>query len=221
MDRPRTTIFNAMSLDGRLDGFEPDEGLYYEIAPTIPHQAVLVGSGTVVEAAERTGVDLLAEDEADDLGKGPPDRPLLVLVDSNGKITRFEWLRKQGHWGDFLVFVSNRTPPEHLERLTRLGIEYRRAGAAQVDLQAALAYLRRRNIRQARVDAGPRLNGALVRERLVDEICVLISPALAARGPNPTMRLVDRGPEKEQKLKLADCRRLRDDHLLLVYQSPA
>lgn len=221
MDRPRITIFNAMSLDGSLDGFEPDEGLYYEVAPTIPHQAVLVGSGTLVTAAERTGVDLLVEDEPKDLGTGPPDRPLFVLVDSGGKITRFEWLRKQGHWGDFLVLVSNRTSPEHLERLTRLGIEYHRTGADQIDLQAALAYLRSRNIQQARVDAGSGLNGALVREALVDEIFALVAPVLAAQGTKAASHLIDRGPEKELKFKLADCRRLRDDHLLLVYQARA
>lgn len=32
MDRPRVTIHNLISLDGRLDGFPADVGLYYELA---------------------------------------------------------------------------------------------------------------------------------------------------------------------------------------------
>jgi hypothetical protein len=31
MDRPRVIIHNLISLDGRLDGFPADAGLYYEM----------------------------------------------------------------------------------------------------------------------------------------------------------------------------------------------
>jgi hypothetical protein len=32
MDRPRIIIHNLISLDGRLDGFPAEAGLYYELA---------------------------------------------------------------------------------------------------------------------------------------------------------------------------------------------
>ena len=51
MNRPRVIIHNLISLDGHLDGFPADAGLYYEIASWLPHQAVLTGSGTMPAAA--------------------------------------------------------------------------------------------------------------------------------------------------------------------------
>ena len=51
MDRPRVIIHNLISLDGRLDGFPADAGLYYEMASRLPHQAVLTGSGRGPAAA--------------------------------------------------------------------------------------------------------------------------------------------------------------------------
>ena len=56
MDRPRVIIHNLISLDGRLDGFPADAGLYYEMASRLPHQAVLTGSGTMLAAAA-AGID--------------------------------------------------------------------------------------------------------------------------------------------------------------------
>ena len=62
MDRPRVIIHNLISLDGRLDGFPADAGLYYEMASRLPHQAILTGSGTMLAAAAGQGIDLSEED---------------------------------------------------------------------------------------------------------------------------------------------------------------
>lgn len=62
MDRPRVTVHNTVSLDGQLTGFPVDLGLHYEIAGSIPHDAVLTGSGTLLAAARAEGVDLSGED---------------------------------------------------------------------------------------------------------------------------------------------------------------
>ena len=62
MDRPRVVIHSLVSLEGRLDGFPADVGLYYELASRLPHQAVLTGSGTMLAAAASEGIDLSEED---------------------------------------------------------------------------------------------------------------------------------------------------------------
>lgn len=56
--RPRVTVHTLLSVDGRLDGFEADLGLYYELAAALPQQAVLTGSGTMLAAAAAQGVAL-------------------------------------------------------------------------------------------------------------------------------------------------------------------
>jgi 2,5-diamino-6-(ribosylamino)-4(3H)-pyrimidinone 5'-phosphate reductase len=62
MDRPRVVVHNTVSLDGRLSGFPVDLGLHYEVAATIPHDAILTGSATLLAAARAQGVDLHGED---------------------------------------------------------------------------------------------------------------------------------------------------------------
>ncbi|OGT24975.1 MAG: hypothetical protein A2Z17_00650 [Gammaproteobacteria bacterium RBG_16_66_13] len=43
-------LHNAISLDGRLDGFNLDVGLYYEIAGRLGADAILSGSNTILTA---------------------------------------------------------------------------------------------------------------------------------------------------------------------------
>src|SRR5690349_20135202 len=62
MTRPRVTIHNTASVDGKVTGFPVDLGLYYEIAGRVLHDAVLTGSGTLLAAAAAQGIDLTGED---------------------------------------------------------------------------------------------------------------------------------------------------------------
>jgi 2,5-diamino-6-(ribosylamino)-4(3H)-pyrimidinone 5'-phosphate reductase len=113
MDRPQVIIANLISLDGRLDGFPADVGLYYDLASRLPHQAVLTGSGTMLAAAASEGIDLSEEDPEPLRGMrvtGPgaagDPRPLLVIVDGQGRLTRHAWLREQPFWRDVLALCS-------------------------------------------------------------------------------------------------------------------
>ena len=114
MNRPRAIIHNLISLVGRLDGFPVDIGLYYELAARLPHQAVLTGSGTMLAAASSQHIDMSRDDPQPSSGTtaarpavaGDP-RPLLVIVDSRGKLTRYAWLRDQPFWRDMLVMCSS------------------------------------------------------------------------------------------------------------------
>jgi len=56
--RPYVTIHVLTGLDGRLDGFDADVGLYQEVAAGLPHPAVLTGSGTMLTAAAPLAGDL-------------------------------------------------------------------------------------------------------------------------------------------------------------------
>ncbi|MDR1709926.1 MAG: dihydrofolate reductase family protein, partial [Candidatus Accumulibacter sp.] len=57
--------------------------------------------------------------------------------------------------------------------------------AGRVDLAALLAELARRGINELHVEAGPRLNGALLQAGLADELLLYLAPCLlgnSARG---------------------------------------
>ena len=215
--RPRVTIFNAQSLDGRLDGFEPDLGVFYGLAAALPQDAVLSGSATIAAAAQASGVRLEEEDERPrPAAARRAEGPWLVLVDSGGRITRFDWLRAQPHWRDVIVLCSGATPRDHLHRLTRLDVAHHVVGDAKVDLAAALALLRDQyGVERIRVDAGPGLNGALLRERLVDEVRVLVAPCLTGESPE-ALHLVG-GHVGPVRLEPSSAQILAHGHVLLAY----
>ena len=49
---PRVIVHNAVSVDGRLDGFVPDLGLYYDVIGGWEEDATLVGSETILQAPD-------------------------------------------------------------------------------------------------------------------------------------------------------------------------
>lgn len=220
MDRPRVVVHNTVSLDGRLTGFPVDLGLHYETAGSIPHDAVLTGSGTLLAAARAEGVDLSGEDPDEPPPPVAADdrRPWLVVVDSRAQLTRLAWLRGQPYWRDVLVLCSQATPVEHVDRLRRHRVEHVVAGADRVDLSAALGMLvDRYHVTAVRVDAGGSLNGQLLAAGLVDEIDVIVAPHLAGTGGAGPTHLVDGVAGTGGRLTLVDVRQLRDSHLRLRY----
>jgi 2,5-diamino-6-(ribosylamino)-4(3H)-pyrimidinone 5'-phosphate reductase len=216
--RPHVVSHTLISVDGRLEGFPPDVARYYELAERLPHDAILAGSGTMVAAAADAGVDLTQDDEGLSRDQGPstdPDRPLLIIIDSQGQLTRFDWLREAGLFGDVMVVGCTRTPESHLSRLRAADVEFEVFGTERVDLESALVHLReQRGIEAVRVDAGPGLNGALLAAGLLDEISVLLAPYLVGNGRSFLDGLTGDGPSK---LELATFELQPDQHMWLRY----
>ena len=226
MDRPSVIIHNLISLDGRLDGFPADPGLYYELASRLPHQAVLTGSGTMLAAAASEGIDLSEEDPEPLPGMtvtGPATagdpRPLLVIVDGRGRLTRYDWLRKQPYWRDVLVLCSAAAPAGQLDRLRRHRIGHVVLGQSRVDLGGALRLLaERHHVGSVRVDAGGALNTALLRDGLADQLSIVIAPYLAATATaGPVRPLTGPGCPDAVALELTAVERLRHGHVWLRY----
>ena len=221
MPRPRVTLHNLTSLDGRLDGFTPDVGLYYETAARLPQQAVLTGSGTLLAAAAAEGIDLSGADGA--RGNGPPPTdaslPWLVVVDSAGRVSRLDWLRGGPFWRDVVVLCSGTTPAGHLERLQRAGVEHLVLGAARVDLAAALTVLADRyGVADVRVDAGGSLNGALLAAGLVDRVSTVVAPVVAGSGAGSARPVAAATDREATLMRLTSVEQLRDGHVWLRYE---
>ena len=183
---PKVTIFNGVSVDGRMDWFAGEVGLYYELAGRWEVDAMLSGSETML--AGYTGVDVPEEDET---AFEPPEmapndpRQRLVVVDSRGRIHNWHQIRKEPYWRDPVVLCSDATPQEYVEYLVKRHVDTIVAGEDRVDLRAALEELNSRyGVQTIRVDSGGALNGALLRAGLVTEVSVLITPHLVG-GTSP------------------------------------
>lgn len=216
--RPHVVSHTLISVDGRLEGFPPDVARYYELAQRLPHEAILAGSGTMVAAAADAGVDLTQDDDGHPSEQEADHRSqhaLLVVVDSRGQLTRFDWLRETGLFRDVLILGSARTPEPHLTRLRASGLEFEVFGTERVDLEAALVHLHeQRGIEAVRVDAGPGLNGALLAAGLLDEISVLLAPYLVGNGRLFLDGLTGNGPPK---LELVTSELQPGNHIWLRY----
>ena len=217
---PRVILHSAVSADGRIDWFAADIGLFYQIISRWHEDATLGGSDTLLNAPGE-----IPPEAADDLNppaRDPNDtRPLLVVPDSRGRIRTWHYWRKQPYWRDIVVLCAQATPQEYLNYLAQRRITYIIAGDERVDYRQALEPLNvSYGIGVVRVDSGGTLNGILLRAGLVDEISVLLHPALVGGvSPKSFFRAPDlSSPEGIIPLKLVHFEQMDNQIVWLVYE---
>ncbi len=246
---PKVILHTAVSADGRIDWFTPDVGLFYGLLSTWDEDATLAGSETLLRApGQGTDEEALhpkpeaevpaeAEPEKRDVGDaedlaasedagGREDEakvmaPLLVVVDSRGRVRNLAWWRSQPYWRDVVVLCSQATPPDYLEYLRGLNIAYFIIGRDKVDLRAGLEALELKyGVKTVRVDSGGTLSGLLLREGLVDEVSLLISPALVGgTSPKSSFRAPDlTTPDGVISLRLIHAGKMDSDVVWLRYE---
>jgi len=190
---PRVILHNAVSLDGRIDGFMPDIGKYYELAGRFKEDATLAGADTILSPMEPIPPEDERAFEPPHIDPKDP-RPLLAVPDSRGRIRHWHYLRAQPYWRTMVALCSKTTPNDYFDYLKKRHVDWIVAGDDHVDLRAALEELvRRYGVKVVRVDSGGTLNGVLLRAGLVSEVSVLIHPTLVGgatvnslfRGPRP------------------------------------
>lgn len=228
MTLPRVTVYNEVSVDGKIEGFSGDGERYYRRGFGLRYDAVMMGSVT----AQAFGP---AETEEELLGPGPTveavppppgfeslvrePRPTLVVVDGSGTVRNWRHAQAQPWYGGFVSLVGDHTPREHVEHLHRRGVEVVAAGRRRVDLPAALEQLRRRHgITSIRTDTGGHLTGALLAADLVDELVLLVAPRLSGRHHARSLIELPHGLSGAVDLDLSDLERLDDGTLWLRYE---
>jgi hypothetical protein len=108
---PRVILHNAVSLDGRINGFPIDLNQYYELVSVWKEDATLAGSETFLSAASEAP----PEDESALIPpRVDPDdrRALLVIPDSRGRIRTWHYLRSLPYWRHFVALCTKSTPQE-------------------------------------------------------------------------------------------------------------
>ncbi len=221
---PKIILYNAISLDGRIKGFNADMELYYEIASKWSINAVLMGSNTVLagfgvnpgETSEENLESIINRE------KDPNDsRPFLIVPDSRGRIRIWNELFKMPYLRDIIVLCSENTSEEYLDYLNERKIDFIISGEDQVDLKYALRNLNSEyGIDSIRVDSGGILNGILLREGLADEINLLIHPELVG---GTTLNSIFIGKDLESlndviRVKLENIDQLKNDIVWLKYR---
>ena len=221
---PWVILYNAVSLDGRITGFDADVELYYELASKLDVDAVLMGSNTVLTGfGVKPGENLSESEEVLKPRVNDPEdnRPLLVVPDSKGQIRIWSELLKMPYIRDILVLCSRSTPTEYLNFLDERYINYLVVGYQQVDMENAFEELNTRfGVKKIRIDSGGILNGVLLREGLVDEMHLLVHPELVgSTTSNPIFQAPDlEGEYHTIKLKLDSMEKIKNDIIYLKYK---
>ena len=134
--------------------------------------AVLTGIGTALADNPRLDVRLV----------DTPRQPLRVLLDSQFRLpTSASLLQPPGQ----LLIVGAQAPGAASQVLSDAGAELLHLPdetGQQVDLKALLPALAARGVNELHVEAGSRLNGALLAAGLVDEVLLYLAPMLLGPG---------------------------------------
>ena len=209
-ERPRVVAHNVASVDGRL-AISPgvllmfDErwptyagSTYADIMSRHHPQVILEGSGSLVVEGQvpeplppaGEGADVLLADYLPPGVLARATKGWLAVVDSRGRI---RWLYKEypdEEWAGWhvLVLVSRSTPLAYLAYLRREEIPYLVVGDERVDLRRAMSTLAESlGARTVVSSAGARLNGAMLRAGLLDEIEVEVVPIAIGGTTTPAL----------------------------------
>jgi diaminohydroxyphosphoribosylaminopyrimidine deaminase/5-amino-6-(5-phosphoribosylamino)uracil reductase len=139
--------------------------------------AVLTGSGTVL--ADDPSLTARTEEAGIDPGIGVR-QPLRAIVDS--ELRTPPTAKTLSLPGEVVIFTT-RDGGSEARALEVAGARLERVpGDRHCDLGAVLARLAALEVNDVWVEAGPRLNGALLQEGLIDELFLYVAPRLLGDG---------------------------------------
>lgn len=192
-DRPFTVANFVSSLDGRASlhgrsgglGDDGDKAIFRALRRA--SDAVLVGTGTLrTESYGRLVADATARRARVQRGLTP--EPLAVTVTRSGRLPLGIPLFAQPE-ARVVVFSAAAVDLSGVAAQ----IELVRTEPGRLTFAAALAHLRREHgVGLTLCEGGPRVLGALLRERVLDQLCLTLAGKLAGGGEEPA---ITAGPE--------------------------
>lgn len=223
MDRPITTLFMLMSVDGKIstgatDDLDVDkdfpqimgvkEGLhqYYEIEQTTDLWSL--NSGRV---QEKIGINMK---------ELPNKSPVSFVIIDNSHLTEHGIRYFCALSKEFILITSNKDHPAFQIKEINLHIIYQ----SELSLADALTELKSEySCQRITIQSGGTLNGLFLREKLFDYIDIVVAPVLI--GGKDTSTLID-GKSLLSKselsqlgvLKLQECTVLEDSYIRLRYK---
>ena len=227
--RPRVVCHMATSVDGRIvvDGWPSSAAAavrrqYEEVHASYEAEGWMCGRVTMEPFAggARPETEVAREYTSgtprdDFVAPGNYDS-FAFAIDASGRLA---WESNDIDGDHVVTILSERVSDEYLAFLREHRVSYMLAGARDVDLTLALEKIGERfGVGTLMLEGGGRINGALLRAGLIDEVSVLIAPVADGRVATPALFDVDGGDAGPQTLALESVERRADDVLWLRYR---
>jgi riboflavin biosynthesis pyrimidine reductase len=227
--KPHIICHMGASVDGRtlLSRWHPQdvqavEGVYNRLHAQLKGDAWLVGRTTGEEFSKATQpypqqTGQIFPREAWIVRRDAPSYG--IVVDAHGKIA---WGCSDIGGDPIVVALTEQVPDSHLAGLRADGVSYVFAGRQEIDLAALLATLNRElGIKRLLLEGGGIINGAFLRAGLVDELSLIINPAVDGAKGAPAVfdsHAAGEQPAPVESMTLDSCQVLEGGVVWLRYQ---
>ncbi|WP_166392401.1 2,5-diamino-6-(ribosylamino)-4(3H)-pyrimidinone 5'-phosphate reductase [Candidatus Nitrosotalea sp. TS] len=207
--KPYVILSAAMSMDGKIatrkgeSKFSSSKDLarVHRLRGSV--DAILVGRNTV-------SVDNPSLTVRHAKGRNP----LRIILDPKATISPSSKIVKTSKKIHTMAIVSETAPSRRVSILAKKGLEVIKCGKIRIDLKKLLSILAKRGIRKILVEGGGTTNWYFLKEKLVDEIIVTITPYVV--GGKESVSLVEgHGFDKiSYPLKLKQVKRMGSEIIL-------
>lgn len=233
--RPRVICHMVASVDGRIvSGGWPLTGearkQYELVHASYDADGWICGRVTMQAFATRVRSEAEVAREYPSLraGQAPSRAPRLDFLAPDGHESfafaidpsgRLAWESNEIDGDHVVAILSERVSDAYLAFLRDRGVSYLLAGARDVDLSLALQKIRARfGVRTLMLEGGGRINGAMLRAGLIDEVSLLVAPVVDGRMGTPALFDVDSDDVTPCALALEAVERRAGDVLWLRYR---
>jgi len=213
--RPRVIFSAAITLDGKLASRNGDSKLSSKIDKIRVHKlrskvdAILIGKNTVKIDDPLLSVHNIKK-----------KNPIRIILDSNATISTSSRILKTCSKIPTVIVVTKKAQKKNLQKLEKFPVQIVVCGNNTVSIKKLLAVLKKKGIKNILVEGGGATNWAFVKENLVDEAIITITPYLV--GGMTATTLVDGDGfstiTKSIRLKLKNVKKMKNE-VVLHYQN--
>ena len=213
--RPRVIFSAAITLDGKLASRNGDSKLSSKIDKIRVHKlrskvdAILIGKNTVKIDDPLLSVHNIKK-----------KNPIRIILDSNATIRTSSRIIKTCSKIPTVIVVTKKAQKKNLQKLEKFPVQIVVCGNNTVSIKKLLVVLKKKGIKNILVEGGGTTNWAFVKENLVDEAIITITPYLV--GGMTATTLVDGDGfstiTKSIRLKLKNVKKMKNE-VILYYQN--
>ena len=209
--RPYVIFSAAITLDGKLATRTGDSKLSSKKDKIRVHKlrnkvdAILIGKNTVEIDDPLLSVHNIRK-----------KNPIRIILDSNATIRTNSKILKTCSKIPTIIAVSKKAQKKNLQRLKKFPVQVIVCGDYMVNIKKLLGILKKKGIKNILVEGGGTTNWAFVKENLVDEAIITITPYLVGGMSATTLVDGDGFPNivKAIRLKLKNVRKIKNEVIL-------